>query len=313
MRTGSEIPGLGPDAALAVTQWLEALVVDKQAARQTKEAYARDIRQFSFFLCEHLGGPVSARDLASVSLADFRSFMARRRGEDIDSRSLARQLSAIRSFYKFAEASGLFKNLAIAAVRGPRLARRLPRPLEIEAAQKVVETNDADAVTAPWIKARDAAVLTLLYACGLRISEALAMTRRQLTRDPLVIRGKGNKERMVPMVSVAQDAIAAYLDLLPFTISETEPVFRGAKGGPLSPRIVQLLIERLRPALGLPDTATPHALRHSFASHMLGAGADLRVIQDLLGHASLSSTQIYTDVNRAHLMAQYRKAFPDEP
>ncbi len=311
MTTDIPLHGLAPDAAEIVSRWLSALAKDRQAARLTQEAYGRDVRQFAVFLGEHLGSSATIADLAALSLGDFRSFMAARRGQDIDSRSLARQLSAIRSFFKFAEVNGVFRNNAIAAVKGPRLARRLPRPLDVEAAQKIVDLDDGDD-TQPWIRARNAAVLTLLYACGLRISEALGLTAQQLRRDPLVITGKGGKQRMVPMVGVAREAVRSYLTLLPFVVADDQPVFRGAKSGVLSARIVQLLVQRLRPALGLPDTATPHALRHSFASHMLGSGADLRVIQDLLGHASLSSTQIYTDVNRAHLMAQYRKAFPDE-
>jgi integrase/recombinase XerC len=161
----------------------------------------------------------------------------------------------------------------------------------------------------PWVKARDAAVLTLLYGCGLRISEALALTPKQIQSNPLVIIGKGGKSRIVPMVKAAEDAIAEYIKLCPLVLSPGEALFRGVKGGVLSPRIIQLLMERMRGALNLPDTATPHALRHSFASHLLGNGADLRVIQDLLGHASLSSTQIYTEVNKTHLLEQYRKAF----
>lgn len=309
----TDIPLLGfaPDAAHVVSQWLAALAKDRQAAKLTQEAYGRDVRQFAVFLGEHLGGPATIADLANLGLGDFRSFMAARRKDEIDSRSMARQLSAIRSFFKFAETGGVFKNTALVAVKGPRLARRLPRPLEVAAAQKIV-TGSEDESSIAWTRARDAAVLTLLYGCGLRISEALGLSAQQLRRDPLVITGKGGKQRMVPVLDVARSAIQDYLALVPFVVADDQPVFRGAKGGALSPRIVQLLVERLRPALGLPDTATPHALRHSFASHMLGSGADLRVIQDLLGHASLSSTQIYTDVNRAHLMAQYRKAFPDE-
>jgi integrase/recombinase XerC len=312
MTTNIPLHGFAPDAAAIITQWQSALGKDRQAAKLTQEAYARDLRQFGNLLAEHLGEAATIVHLANLSLGDFRSFMAARRKDDIDSRSLARQLSAIRSFFRFAEVNGVFKNAAIAAVKGPKLARRLPRPLDVDAAQKIVEAGIDDVEVKPWIQARDVAVLTLLYGCGLRISEALGLTAQQLRRDPLVITGKGGKQRMVPVMAVAREAVQSYLAQLPFVVVDDQPVFRGAKGGVLSPRIVQLLVERLRPALGLPDTATPHALRHSFASHMLGSGADLRVIQDLLGHASLSSTQIYTDVNRTHLMAQYRKAFPGE-
>jgi integrase/recombinase XerC len=302
------------DAATVIFRWLSALATDRQAAAKTQEAYRRDIRQFGIFLSGHLGEPPGLAALGSLAVADFRAFLAARRRDDIDSRTLARQLSSIRSLYKYAEINGHFKNPAITVIKGPRLPHRLPRPLDLASAQRVTEGDAIETETEilPWIKARDVAVLTLLYACGLRISEALGLTLEQVRRDPLVITGKGGKTRMVPMMQAARDAVADYIALMPFALGPKEILFRGARGGPLSPRIVQLLVEKMRGALGLPDTATPHALRHSFASHMLGAGADLRVIQELLGHASLSTTQVYTDVNRDHLMAQYRKAYGQE-
>ena len=234
--------------------------------------------------------------------------MAKRRSAGIQSRSLARQMSAIRSFFRYAERNEIFKCSALAAVRAPKIAHSIPRPLP-EVSARLVAAADVFEGDEPWVKARDAAVLTLLYGCGLRISEALALTPKQVQSNPLVIIGKGGKRRIVPMVKVAEDAIAEYMKLCPLAPAPSEALFRGVKGGALSPRIIQLLMERMRGALNLPDTATPHALRHSFASHLLGNGADLRVIQDLLGHASLSSTQIYTEVNKTHLLEQYRKAF----
>ena len=299
---------LAPDAATIAQLWLKSLAKEKRLSPKTLEAYGRDLGQFADFLQDHLGGSAGTSELETLSLGDFRSFMARRRSDGIEARSLARQMSSLRSFFRFAESRQHFHNKAYGAVRAPKLPHAIPRPLSIGMAEKVL-ADEAMAQDLPWIAARDRAVLTLLYACGLRISEALALNTAQLRDDPLVIKGKGGKTRLVPLLPEAKTAVEHYLSLLPFPVAPQDPLFRGAKGGPLSPRLVQLLMQRLRSALNLPDTATPHALRHSFASHLLGNGADLRVIQDLLGHASLSSTQIYTEVNRAHLLEQYRKAY----
>ncbi len=300
---------LAPDAAEVVSAWLKSLTKEKRVSPKTLEAYDRDIRQFGRFLSEHLGQLATAKDLALLPLSDFRSFMARRRNDGIEVRSLARQVSAIRSFFRFAEARGYFQNKAYGAVRSPKLPHAIPRPLSVEMAEKVTTDEDM-ASEVPWIAARDKAILTLLYACGLRISEAVAVTEAQLRHNPMTIIGKGGKGRLVPLLPDVKTLIDAYTELCPVPLKQSEPLFRGAKGGVLSPRIVQLSMQRLRSALNLPDTATPHAMRHSFASHLLGNGADLRVIQDLLGHASLSTTQVYTEVNRSHLLEQYRKAFP---
>lgn len=300
------------DAAAAATRWLASLKYERRAAALTREAYARDIGQFAAFLTDHLGSPATISDLESLPAADFRAFLAKRRLQGAESRSLARQLSALRSFYRFAERNHLFRNPALSAIQSPKIPHSVPKPLSVTAAAAVAAGDAlATAETPAWIVARDHAVLTLLYACGLRISEAVNLTLRESRSDPLVIIGKGNKTRLVPVLPAARAALARYEELCPFALKPGEPLFRGARGGPLSPRIVQLAIERMRGALGLPDSATPHALRHSFATHLLGNGADLRVIQELLGHASLSTTQVYTEVNRAHLLAQYRKAHPD--
>jgi integrase/recombinase XerC len=300
---------LAPDAALVAKAWLQSLKTEKRVSPKTLEAYGRDLQQFMAFLTEHLGEHADVTALTELPLSDFRSFMAHRRNDGIEVRSLARQMSSLRSFFRFAEARGHFHNKAYGAVRSPKLPHAIPRPLSIEMAEKVTSDDDM-ASDVPWIAARDKAVLTLLYACGLRISEALSLTEAQLRHNPMTIIGKGGKGRLVPLLPGVKTIVEHYISLLPFSIERDQPVFRGAKGGVLSPRIVQLLMQRLRSALNLPDTATPHAMRHSFASHLLGSGADLRVIQDLLGHASLSSTQIYTEVDRAHLLEQYRKAFP---
>jgi integrase/recombinase XerC len=300
---------LAPDAAAIARAWMQSLAKEKRVAAKTLEAYARDLLQFGDFLQEHCGQPADVNGLADLPLADFRSFMAWRRSDGIEARSLARQMSVIKSFFRFAEARGHFHNKAYGAVRSPKLAHGIPRPLSVEMAQRVTADEEL-ASEVPWIAARDKAVLTLLYACGLRISEALALTEAQLRHSPMTIIGKGGKGRLVPLLPEVKIVVDDYIRLCPFPVPRSEALFRGAKGGPLSPRIVQLAMQRLRAALNLPETATPHAMRHSFASHLLGNGADLRVIQDLLGHASLSTTQVYTEVNRAHLLEQYRKAFP---
>jgi integrase/recombinase XerC len=302
---------LAPDAAAAAQAWLVSLRAERRMAPKTLEAYARDFGQFAQFLAAHLGEAPGADALASLETADFRAFLASRRRDDASSRTLARQLSSLRSFYRFAEKTGRFRNPALSAIRAPKLPHAVPKPLTPEKAARLIE---ADALVTPetpqWEQARDQAVLTLLYACGLRISEALALTPAAADATTLTITGKGNKARRVPLIPAVRQAIAAYRAACPFTLKPGEPMFRGAKGGPLNPRLIQLQVARLRGALGLPETATPHALRHSFASHLLANGADLRVIQELLGHASLSTTQVYTEVNRAHLLAQYRKAHP---
>jgi integrase/recombinase XerC len=302
---------LDPLASSAASGWLAALRTERRSAAKTLEAYARDFGQFAAFLCDHLGAPATLGDLATLSVSDFRAFLARRRSKGVESRTVARQLSSLRSFYRYAERKGLFRNPALSALRSPKLPHSVPKPLSVEAAGRLADADALDTgETARWVQARDQAVLTLLYGCGLRISEALALTPSQVTSDVLTITGKGNKTRIVPLLPVARTAIEAYQALCPLLLPLNQPLFRGVKGGALNARNIQLLIARLRGALGLPDTATPHALRHSFATHLLGNGADLRVIQELLGHASLSTTQIYTEVDRAHLLTQYRKAHP---
>lgn len=302
---------LAPDAAAAVQGWLAQLKTERRMSPKTIEAYARDLGQFASFMANHLGGAPDNAGLAALTASDFRAFLARRRKQGAESRTLARQLSSLRSFYRHAEKLGLFRNAALSAIRSPKLPHAVPKPLSVEKAKALTKADQlVTCGTPPWVQARDEAVLTLLYGCGLRISEALSLTTAQLVADVLTITGKGNKTRIVPLLPAARAAVARYLDLCPFALPPKQPMFRGVKGGPLNARNIQLLIARLRGALGLPESATPHALRHSFASHLLAHGADLRVIQELLGHASLSTTQVYTEVNRAHLLEQYRKAHP---
>lgn len=300
-----------PDAAAAAQAWLTALKSERRMSALTLEAYARDLGQFAAFMADHLGEPAAISDLQSLTASDFRAFLARRRSNGAESRTLARQLSSLRSFYRYAERNHLFRNAALSAIRSPKLPHAVPKPLSIAAAEAVTRADQLATDNTPkWVLARDCAVMTLLYACGLRISEALSLTPAQAEGTILTVTGKSNKTRIVPLLPAAQAAIAQYRQLCPFAIAPHQPMFRGIKGGPLNARNIQLLVERLRGALGLPQTATPHALRHSFATHLLGNGADLRVIQELLGHASLSTTQVYTEVNRAHLLEQYRKAHP---
>ncbi|MFL5259723.1 MAG: tyrosine recombinase XerC [Hyphomicrobiales bacterium] len=290
---------------------MDHLRAERRVRPKTLEAYERDVRQFLEFLNGHLGEAPTLDALASLEPADFRAFLANRRNDGAGSRTLARQLSALRSLYRFFERRAILSNPALSALRTPKIAHSVPKPLTSSAACEVVKADAlAYAETPAWVVARDAAALTLLYGCGLRISEALALTPSEARRDPLVITGKGGKTRIVPVLPAASAAVERYIELCPMPLPPDKPLFRGIRGGPLNARNVQLLLERMRGALDLPETATPHALRHSFATHLLAGGADLRTIQELLGHASLSTTQVYTEVNTAHLLEQYRKAHP---
>jgi integrase/recombinase XerC len=303
-----------PDVQRAVEAWLAYLSTERQLSAKTSEAYDRDVRQFLTFLAGHLNRLPDIPRLLAISARDVRAFLAARRGAGVGSRSLARTLSALRMFYRFLERRGFGKNDAVRAVALPKLPHSVPKPLTALKATTLVGRADVMTPDAePWLGARDTAVLTLLYGSGLRISEALSLTRKEAPirgRDMLRVRGKGDKTRVVPVLAIAREAIERYLALCPTTLGPDDPLFIGARGGQLSPRIIQLLIARARGALGLPETATPHALRHSFATHLLGAGADLRAIQELLGHASLSTTQIYTEVDRAHLLKVYERSHP---
>lgn len=292
-----------------LADWRRDLGSVRRLAARTVEAYGRDVAQFVSFLSGHTGGPVSAATLAGLRTADFRAFLASRRGEDIGARSLARALSAIKSFFRYLEREGVLENEALAAVRTPKAGRSLPKALTVIEARETLSAT-AELEQTPWIAARDVAVLALLYGAGLRISEALAVTAADLESETLRVTGKGGKTRLVPLMGPVRAAIADYLRQRPFAVQHQQPIFRGAKGGPLSPRLIQLRLAQLRGALGLPPSATPHALRHSFATHLLGRGGDLRAIQELLGHASLSTTQIYTAVDTERLLEAYRSAHP---
>jgi integrase/recombinase XerC len=298
-----------------MARWLEQLSSERRMSPKTLDAYARDVRQFLTFMAEHLGGAPSLKELARLTPQDVRAFMAARRADGISSRSLVRMLAGARSFARFLERNGKGKVGALSAVRAPKVPKTLPKPISIDAAKQLTDTDlRAGEEREPWVLARDAAVLALLYGSGLRISEALGLTREAVPApgkgDAITVTGKGNKTRMVPVLPRVLELIAEYVSLCPYDLPDTKPIFLGAKGGPLSPRIVQLTMARLRGALGLAETATPHALRHSFATHLLARGGDLRAIQELLGHASLSTTQIYTAVDTEQLLSVYRSAHP---
>ena len=301
------------EIAQEAVAWLEYLSAERRSSKHTVDAYARDLRSFLGFLSEHQGALADAAALKALEPADLRSFLAKRRNDGLESRSLLRSLAALRSFLRFLEKKGLAKTDVFGAVRAPKRPHSLPKALTVNDARDLLDQESrAGEERAPWILARDAAVLALLYGAGLRISEALSITRAQAPTgkvDRVTILGKGGKTRTVPVIEPVRRAIEAYLDLCPHNLAD-RPLFVGARGGPLSPRIVQLAVQRMRSALGLPDSATPHALRHSFATHLLGRGGDLRTIQELLGHASLSTTQIYTSVDKARLLDAYRLAHP---
>ena len=305
-------PSAAPDVTAEIGRWLGYLGVEKRMSPKTLDAYARDVGQFLDFLTGHLGGAPSLKQLAKLTPADVRAFMAARRGDGLSSRSLMRVLAGTRSFARFLERNGKGKVGALSAVRAPKVAKTLPKPLTIAAAKRIADTDlRAGEEREPWIIARDAAVLALLYGSGLRISEALSLKRKDAgAHDAITVTGKGNKTRMVPVLPQVTKSIADYVAFCPLDLPDDGPLFVGSRGGPLSPRIVQLAMARLRGALGLPDTATPHALRHSFATHLLARGGDLRAIQELLGHASLSTTQIYTAVDSERLLEVYASSHP---
>src|SRR6476469_2727775 len=301
--------------ALQMTRWLAHLRSERRLSPKTLEAYARDLRQFLVFLGGRWGAQVTLSRFAALESTDIRAFMAMRRASDIGSRSLMRALAGLRSFGRFLEREGEGKGGALSAIRAPKVGKTLPKPIQMTAAKRFADADErAGEARDPWIWARDAAVMALLYGSGLRISEALGLKRREVplpgAGDVLVVTGKGNKTRMVPVLQNVLKLIQDYVAMCPHPLPADGPIFVGARGGPLKARIIQLTMERLRGALGLPDSATPHALRHSFATHLLSRGGDLRAIQEFLGHASLSTTQIYTGIDTERLLEVYRTAHP---
>lgn len=301
---------ISPALSDALARWLDHQRALAGAAEHTLKAYQTDVLGFLSFMTGYNGDAQGLGAIAQVNIRDMRAWMAHERGRSVGARSLARSLSAVKSFYRWlAEREG-FEATAVLSTRAPKFQAKLPRPLAPDAAATMIDTVELQA-REPWVAARDSAVVTLLYGCGLRISEALGLTGADLPLpEVLRITGKGGKERIVPVIDAARTAVADYCKHCPHMIGPDTPLFRGVRGGALSPRAIQKVMEQARMQLGLPATATPHAMRHSFATHLLGAGGDLRAIQELLGHASLSTTQAYTAVDAARLMEVYDKAHP---
>lgn len=303
-------PFLPPALGAALAQWLSHLQALEGAAENTVEAYRRDVSRYLRFLSAHRGGAEGIAAVARTTQTDLRAWMAEERGRGLSPRSLARALSAVKGFTAWAADRTGTDATTVLSARGPKFRRKLPRPLSEDGAAAILTDIGSDA-REDWIAARDTAIATLLYGLGLRISEALSLTGGDHPLpQTLRITGKGGKTRPVPVIPAVAEAVADYVRLCPFDLAPGEPLFRGARGGPVNPRLIQAAMERARLRLGLPATATPHALRHSFATHLLSAGGDLRAIQELLGHASLSTTQTYTAVDAARLMEVYEKAHP---
>jgi integrase/recombinase XerC len=294
----------------AIGLWLSWLSGERRASPHTIAAYGRDLRFFLDFLAEHLGGQPDLAAIGRLLPADFRAWLAHRAQGGADKTSMARGLSVVRGFVRFLQRRGLGTTAALGAVRGPRLPYSVPKPLSVADAGEALDGAGAFAANG-WQGKRDTALLALLYGCGLRLSEALGLSRGAAPLpDMLAITGKGGKTRLVPVLPAVRQAVGDYLEACPYALGKEAPLFLGARGGRLNPRLVQRQMTALRRGLGLPETATPHALRHSFATHLLAAGGDLRAIQELLGHASLSTTQRYTAVETARLLAVYDGAHP---
>lgn len=304
-------PTAGNNAvAQSYRDFLIYLKDEKRYSSHTLSAYAHDLESFLRFLATHLGVAPSEIDLTNLKTVDFRAWLARLAANDKAKTTIARAMSSVRSFFKWMERNDILVNPAIGSVRTPKLPSSIPKPItEADAVEALVLAGEMS--DEAWVNARDIAVLTLLYGCGLRISEALNLNVEDITgRDVITILGKGNKERLVPVLPIVASAIKEYLGLSPFSTTAQEALFKGKRGGRLNPRSIQQLMQKVRFLLGLPKSATPHALRHSFATHLLSAGGDLRTIQELLGHASLSTTQRYTQVDTGRLLASYRSAHP---
>lgn len=293
----------------AVQTWLNTRRALKGASANTLTAYAHDVHGFLGFVAQHTGGEAGLIALKSLTITDMRAWMASLRREELTSRSIARKLSSVKSFFRWLGEREGFEATAVLNARAPKFQAKLPRPLPVEATRDLISALELQS-SEPWVGARDVAVVTLLYGCGLRISEALSLTMADAPLPQVLrITGKGGKERVVPVIAAARAAVEHYLKACPFA-SHEGPLFRGVRGGALSPRLIQKVMQEARLQLGLPASATPHAMRHSFATHLLAAGGDLRAIQELLGHASLSTTQAYTAVDARHLLDVYEKSHP---
>ncbi|MBI3676863.1 MAG: tyrosine recombinase XerC [Proteobacteria bacterium] len=296
-------------AEILKQDWLAALAHERRASPHTLRAYGDDVARFLNFERDHTGKALDERGLAKLSPADIRAFITRRRAEGLGARGVQRALAAVRSFFRHLTREGVLENPAARSVRTPRIARTLPRPLNEQNAARVIEQAGEHDIA--WIAARDTALLSLLYGAGLRISEALSLKRGDAPLgETLSILGKGRKERSVPVLPAVREAIDDYVKRIPFAPGRDAPLFASRRNKPMSAREAQALMQRLRSRLGLPESATPHALRHSFATHLLAGGGDLRSVQELLGHASLSTTQTYTQVETSHLAKVYESAHP---
>ncbi len=301
---------ISPACRDALQHWLDSLGALAGRSENTQTAYRGDVTEFLSFMTLHHNARQGLAALERITVSDMRAWMADQRGAGVGSRSLARKLSAVKSFYRWLSEREGFEPTAVLSTRAPKFTKKLPRPLAEDAARAMIETVEMQS-SSDWVAARDVAVVTLLYGCGLRISEALSLTGADAPLpETLRIVGKGGKERIVPVLPAARDAVDQYLRLCPHPQSPAAPLFRGVRGSALNPRAIQGVMAKARMQLGLPSTATPHAMRHSFATHLLSAGGDLRAIQELLGHASLSTTQTYTAVDTARLMEVYNRAHP---
>lgn len=301
---------ISPAARDALEMWLSYQRALKGAAQNTITAYQGDVTEFLAFITEHKGERQGLAALARITVTDMRAWMAQARGGGIAARSLARKLSAVKAFYRWLSEREGFEPTAVLSVRAPKFQKKLPRPLAEDAARTLIDAIELQSGK-PWVGVRDVAVVTLLWGCGVRISEALGLTGADAPLpEVLRIVGKGGKERVVPVVPAAAAAVDAYLRVCPYPLEPHQPLFRAVRGGALGPGAIQKVMASARMQLGLPASATPHALRHSFATHLLDAGGDLRAIQELLGHASLSTTQAYTAVDTARLMEVYDRAHP---
>ncbi len=308
-RTEPAIAG-DPGLAALLAEWRDWLVGERRASPHTVAAYRRDLADFLGFLAEHLGAPPDLAALEALAPADLRAWLARRLAEGLKRTSTARALSVLRGFLRWCARNGVLDSTAIAAVRMPRLPRGVPKPLS-EAQARALLGAAAELGDPAWVGLRDAALYTLLYGCGLRISEALRLDRGEApTGDSLTVLGKGGKARMLPVLPAVARAIAGYLAACPYPQPPDAPLFLGRRGGRLQAGVAQRRLRDLRARLGLPETATPHALRHSFATHLLARSGELRAIQELLGHASLSTTQRYTEVDATRMLEVYRRAHP---
>lgn len=299
-----------PALKRALGDWLAWLAYEKRASKHTIDAYSRDVADFLSFLSEHLGFMPGVRELEQLGTLDFRSYLARLAGSDKSRTTIARRMSTLRTLYKHMERQGTLSNAAIHAVRTPKTPKSLPKALTMQDALELVELVDQLA-DEPWIGRRDRALLMVLYGAGLRIAEALSLNVGDIPDgDTMTVTGKGDKQRVVPLLAEVKGDIRAYIKSCPHPMPPTGPLFLGARGGRLNAGVAQAMVRKARTFLGLPESATPHALRHSFATHLLAGGGDLRTIQELLGHASLSTTQRYTEVDAAHLRAAYQGAHP---